>query len=463
MIFDEHQGKGLMSINTSRYVAVVGAGPAGIFAAKELANNNHKVLLLNRDIKPGGLAEYGIYPTKHKIKDGLRKQFYSIIANENVSYFGNLVVGEKSDITIDELRSIGFDAILVTTGAQGTKWLGLPGEELKGCFHAKDLVYHFNQLPPFSKHEFQIGKKVAIIGVGNVMMDITRYLITQKEVDIVTAVARRGPSEVKFTRKELEYVVKNLDMDDYMKEIERVSPIMNSLGQDPFDSIKFIREAYPNAEETNSDSVFCMKFLASPTRIIGNDKNEIIGLEIEENILVKQNDEIKARGTGQKYVMDVDTVIFAIGDTIDPDFGLPYDRNQFVKNPTPRFPINGISYESFDPVSLKVVEEVFLAGWARKTSDGLVGNARKDGVNAAQAIEMYLQTLETPSNGDIEKIQAYIRSKNHRVVDKNDLNELLITENRIAKEEGLEFFKFSTNEEMLSVINKSRETMKDTN
>ena len=76
---------------------------------------------------------------------------------------------------------------------------------------------------------------------------------------------------------------------------------------------------------------------------------------------------------------------------------------------------------------------------------------------------MYLQTLETPSNGDIEKIQAYIRSKNNRVVDKNDLNELLITENRIAKEEGLEFYKFSTNEEMLSVINKSREVMKDTN
>ena len=62
-----------MIINTSRCIAVIGAGPAGIFAARELANNDHKVTLLNRDIKPGGLAEYGIYPTKHKIKEG----FYS--------------------------------------------------------------------------------------------------------------------------------------------------------------------------------------------------------------------------------------------------------------------------------------------------------------------------------------------------------------------------------------------------
>jgi len=450
-----------MGINESRCIAIIGAGPAGIFAAKELAANNNQVVLLNRDIKPGGLAEYGIYPTKNKIKDGLRKQFYSILANENVSYFGNVVVGEKSDITLNELRELGFDAILVTTGAQGTKWLGLPGEELNGCYHAKDIVYHFNQLPPHSNHEFKIGKKVAIIGVGNVMMDITRFLITQKNVDVVTAVARRGPAEVKFTRKELEYVVKNLDMDDYLTEIERVSPVMNSLSQDPFESVKFIREAFPNAEDTHSDSVFRIKFLASPTRIIGNENNEIVGLEIEENTLVNENDAIKARGTGHKSILDVDTVIFAIGDAIDPDFGLPFDRNEFVKNPKPRFPINGTSYESFDPVSLKIIEDVFLAGWARKTSDGLVGNARKDGVNASQAIDSYLKTLETSSQGDIEEIHQYIRTRNKSVVDKNDLNALLIEENKIAVEKGLENFKFPTNEEMLAVIEKSRILVKN--
>jgi len=451
-----------MIINTSRCIAVIGAGPAGIFAARELANNDHKVTLLNRDIKPGGLAEYGIYPTKHKIKEGLRKQFYSIIANENVSYFGNIVVGEKSEVSLKDLRNLGFDAILVTTGAQGTKWLGIPGEDLIGCYHAKDIVYHFNQLPPFSTHEFKIGKKVAIVGVGNVMMDIARYLITEKEVEEVTAIARRGPAEVKFTRKELEYIVKNLDMDDYLSEIDRVTHLMNSLGQDPYESVKFIREAFPNADETNSDSIFRIKFLASPVGILGNDKHEIVGLEIEENTLLSENESIKARGTGRRSILDVDTIIFAIGDAIDPNFGLPFDRNEFVKNPKPRFPINGISYESFDPVSLKIIEDVFLAGWARKTSDGLVGNARKDGVNAVQAIEMYLQSLENSTKGNIEQIERFIRSRNKNIVDKFDLKSLLVVENKIAAERGLESFKFASNDEMLSIIENNRITINQT-
>lgn len=441
-----------MGNETSRYVAVIGAGPAGIFAARELANNNHKVTLINRDIKPGGLAEYGIYPSKQKLKEGIRKQFYSTLSLDNVDYFGNLVVGEKADLTIQDLRDIGFDAILVTTGAQGTKWLGLPGEGLRGCFHAKDLVYHYNQLPPFSTKTFHIGKKIAIIGVGNVMTDIARYLITQKQVDEVTAIARRGPAEVKFTRKELEYIVKNLDMNDYLKEIERVTPLMESLGQDPSESINFIRDALTNADETNSQTKFRLKFLASPVRIIGNMNNEVTELELEENTLVSVKDDLKARGTGKKRLLDVDTVIFAIGDAIDPTFGLPYDGTEFIKNPNPRFPINGLSYESYDPENSKIIEDVFLAGWARKASDGLVGNARKDGVNAAQVISDYLKTLTTPARENGHSIYTFLTKRHNTVVSKNDLQILLSEESKIAEEKSVENFKFSTNEEMLSVI-----------
>ncbi len=441
-----------MENETSRYVVVIGAGPAGIFAARELANNNHKVTIINRDIKPGGLAEYGIYPTKQKIKEGLRKQFYSTLSLDSVSYFGNLVVGENADLSLQDLRDIGFDAILVTTGAQGTKWLGLPGEDLKGSYHAKDLVYHYNQLPPFSSTDFHIGKKVAIIGVGNVMLDIARYLITEKQVEEVTAIARRGPAEVKFTRKELEYIVKNLDMDDYLKEIERVTPLMKSLGQDPSESIRFIRDAFPNAEETNSDTSFRIKFLASPVRLIGNENDEVAAIELEENMLVLVHDTHQARGTGKTQIVEVDTVIFAIGDTIDPEFGLPFDGNEFVKNPNPRFPINGTSYESYDPEAQKIIEDVFLAGWARKASDGLVGNARKDGVNAAQVVDAYLKSLTTPPKENGHSIHMFLTKKHSTVVSKNDLQILLAEENKVAALKGIENFKFSTNEEMLSII-----------
>jgi NADPH-dependent glutamate synthase beta subunit-like oxidoreductase len=136
-------------VTNQYFVAVIGAGPAGLFGARELANKGARVLLLNRDIKPGGLAEYGIYPNKYIMKGGLRKQFRQIIDLPNLDYYGNITVGSQGDLSLDDLRALGVQAILVTVGAQGTKWLGLPGEELEGVYHAKDVVYYYNHLPPF--------------------------------------------------------------------------------------------------------------------------------------------------------------------------------------------------------------------------------------------------------------------------------------------------------------------------
>src|SRR5215510_10274276 len=146
-------------IVTSQYfVAVIGAGPAGIFGARELANAGARVALFNRDIKPGGLAEYGIYLNKYTMKNGLRKQFSGSLTLPNLDYYGNITVGTNGDLTLDDLRALGFQAILVTVGAQGTKWLGLPGEELEGVYHAKDVVYFYNKLPPYSQKKFRFGK-----------------------------------------------------------------------------------------------------------------------------------------------------------------------------------------------------------------------------------------------------------------------------------------------------------------
>ena len=126
--------------NLAYLVAVVGAGPAGLFAARHLAAEGVRVVLFNRDIKPGGLAEYGIYPDKLKMKDGLRKQFKLALASPLVDYYGNTRVCGSGNLTIYDLVASCFQAILVTTGAQGTKWLGLDGEYMRGVYHAKDLV-----------------------------------------------------------------------------------------------------------------------------------------------------------------------------------------------------------------------------------------------------------------------------------------------------------------------------------
>ncbi|MBI2179753.1 MAG: FAD-dependent oxidoreductase [Deltaproteobacteria bacterium] len=176
-------------------VAVIGAGPAGIYGTRKLTEAGHRVLLINRDIKPGGLAEYGIFLDKEKMKTGLRKQFQRILADGKVSYLGHVTVGEGKSLTLKDLQEIGFSAIVVSAGAQGTKKLGLPGEDLIGVYHAKDVVYHYNKLPPFSQRHFEIGTRVAIIGMGNVMVDVANWLLNYMNSAEVTVVARRGPKE----------------------------------------------------------------------------------------------------------------------------------------------------------------------------------------------------------------------------------------------------------------------------
>ena len=433
-------------------VAVIGAGPAGIFAARELVKNGVQVLLFNRDIKPGGLAEYGIYPDKTRIKAGLRIQFENTIQNDGISYFGNITIGSNGLLNLSDIRKMGVDAICITTGAQGTKWLGLPGEDLKGVFHAKDLVYHYNLLPPYSTQQFPIGKKVAIIGVGNVMMDIARYLIHERQVDSVTAIARRGPGEIKFSKKEMEYIGQNFDRTNFIGELEKASSLMRSLGQDPNETLKFVDEALGKADYRISNSKFRFKFLVSTKKILSDNAHNVIGLELEENTLISENGRLRAKGLGNQYVLGVDTVIFAIGDSVDPSFGLPIEKNQFVKNANPRFPVNGDSYESYDPTTQHVIEDVFLAGWARKASDGLVGIAKKDGVQVAHVIQEFLATLPIHNPIDRMEIEKNIKILDAHVIDKAGLMVLREEEERIANERNIPEFKFATNVEMLSVI-----------
>ena len=426
------------------FVAVIGAGPAGLFGARELANLGARVVLFNRDIKPGGLAEYGIYPNKHTMKSGLRKQFRQIMDVPNLDYYGNVTVGSQGDLTLEDLRALGFQAILVTAGAQGTKWLGLPGEDLEGVYHAKDVVYFYNSLPPFSQKKYFFGKRCAVIGAGNVMLDITHYLSREVKVEEVIAVVRRGPAEVKFDKKEMEYVIDNLDQAALDMEIARVTPIMEAVHQDPAEARAAILEALPKALPRISDTRFRFEFLASPVQMIGDENGKLKQVELEDNILVEANGDTKAKGTGNKRRLDVETVVFAIGDKVDASFGLPVEWNEFVKNQTPRFPIDGISYES-------TFEDVFVGGWSRQASSGLVGYARKDGTNASKAVWQYLHTKQ-PIEPNTEAVAARVKSLSKPVVMKEDIKKLEAIETSEAQRRGLEVFKFDNNDEMLQAM-----------
>jgi ferredoxin--NADP+ reductase len=435
-------------------VVVIGAGPAGIYAARNLANAGVEVILLNRDIKPGGLAEYGIYYDKYKMKQGLRKQFRQILDHPQITYYGNIWIGAETCFSLEEIRRLNFDAIMVTVGAQGTKWLGLPGESLSGVYHAKDLVYHYNVLPPFSTEEMQIGKRVALVGAGNVMMDIARWLIRDLKVDEVLAIVRRGPAEVKFDKKEMEGIARNMDLLALDDELARVALVMQAIGQDVEAAKDNILAALPKAIEPISDTKFRFRFLTSPLQMVDDGQGKVCALEVEDNALVIKNGDTRAASLGIKHVLDVDTVVFAIGDKVDDVFGLPVQWNEFVKNPDPRFSIDGLSYEAFDPETGKSIDGIFVAGWSRKASSGLVGLARKDGENGAQAILEYLKTL--PPNYDAsdrgKQLFSVLNQACTPLVTREDLRKLEAFEQAEAERLNLEDFKLKTNEEMLAVM-----------
>ncbi len=434
-------------------VAVIGAGPAGIYGTRKLTEAGHRVLLINRDIKPGGLAEYGIFLDKEKMKTGLRKQFHRILADPKVSYLGHVTVGEGKSLTLKDLQEIGFSAIVVSAGAQGTKKLGLPGEEFTGVYHAKDVVYHYNKLPPFSQRHFELGSRIAIIGMGNVMVDVANWLLNYKDIAEVTVVARRGPREKAYDDSEFEVIEKYLDNDDMRKEIERIRPDLETAGQNVDEIIdKFVGSTTPPANQR-----LRFRYLCSPTKVVGNSDGKVAGLEVELNKLVVENGRTAPKGTGQRTQIPLDCVIYAIGDQVDGSLGLPYARGAFVTNPAELSgDPNPAHYQPYDPASKQVLEGIYVIGWSRNASVGLVGVAKQDAERGMKVINAYLTSQEGFEPEVIErKIEAVLdKLEENKVsyVTKDDVALLEAGEKQEAKKRNTWEHKYATDEEMLEII-----------
>jgi len=434
-------------------VAVIGAGPAGIYGTRKLTEAGHRVLLINRDIKPGGLAEYGIFLDKEKMKTGLRKQFHRILADPKVSYLGHVTVGEGKSLTLKDLQEIGFGAIVVSAGAQGTKKLGLPGEEFTGVYHAKDVVYHYNKLPPFSQRHFELGSRIAIIGMGNVMVDVANWLLNYKDIAEVTVVARRGPREKAYDDSEFEVIEKYLDNDDMRKEIERIRPDLETAGQNVDEIIdKFVGSTTPPANQR-----LRFRYLCSPTKVVGNSDGKVAGLEVELNKLVVENGRTAPKGTGQRTQIPLDCVIYAIGDQVDGSLGLPYARGAFVTNPAELSgDPNPAHYQPYDPASKQVLEGIYVIGWSRNASVGLVGVAKQDAERGMKVINAYLTSQEGFEPEVIErKIEAVLdKLEENKVsyVTKDDVALLEAVEKQEAKKRNTWEHKYATDEEMLEII-----------
>ena len=439
-----------MTDDALHLVAVIGAGPAGLFATRALAAQGCRVVLLNRDVKPGGLAEYGIFLNKYKMKSGLRRQFQKILTDPLVTYLGHVTVGEQGDLTIQDLGSLGFDALVFAIGAQGTKYLGIEGERLPGVYHAKDLVYHYNRLPPFSERPYPIGKRVAIIGVGNVMIDIANYCVHFCDCDEVIAVARRGPFEKAYDDREFEDVEDAFDHALYRQEIERIRPRLEAAGQNPGEPIAAVG-ARPEPQPP-ARTRLRFRFLASPRRVVA-EGGRVVGLEVEETRLERRGDRIAAVGTGQTSVIPCDTVVFAVGDRVDEHTGLPYKDGLYL---TVAGEDPAAAYQVLAPATGAAQPGVYVVGWARRASDGVVGRARLDAETGIKHVLPYLAARPKRPRAEaertVEAVKQALAARGTAVVDYPAVQRLEAAEKARASAEKLEEFKFASDREMLDLL-----------
>jgi ferredoxin--NADP+ reductase len=441
---------------TSHVIIVAGAGPAGMAVASSLAKAGHEVIILNRDIKFGGLAEYGIFPSKLKLRGGLKKQYWELLERPNVHYFGNVSIGNGKDLTVEEVRNLGASAVVFSIGAQGTKAIGVEGDSAKGVFHAKDVVYHFNRLPGFGDRPFDMGKHVAIIGAGDVMVDISHWLIRYKKVERVTAIVRRGPAERKYNPKEIRAVCANMDVDGIAKEVARIKDRLAAVGQKADEVLKALTDEFTKCEETASETKMGFKFLASPKRILVDGNNRVRGLEMEDNKLDPKGEDTVAVGLKQYYEFPCDAVIFAVGDKVDETVGLPYKSGMFVTNPnkTDNDPDDAL-FQAYDETTGKIVDGVFLAGWARKASEGLVGIAKRDGDWCAEVVNRYLATMPPGNHSKVvlDKLKTFLNDRKSHPVDVKNLRALEAAEKaHKGATDCIGEFKYASNQEMIELI-----------
>ncbi|HEX5432852.1 MAG TPA: hypothetical protein VFY05_01335, partial [Candidatus Angelobacter sp.] len=159
------------------------------------------------------------------------------------------------------------------------------------------------------------------------------------------------------------------------------------------------------------------------------------------------------KATDKTADIEVDTMIFAIGDVADPALGLPYNRDAYVTNPNVgEDPKGSPAYEIFDPATGKPMAGMYAVGWARKASDGLVGIARHDGEVGAAHVLKYLEGAAEGKALSADQIRRELQGRNIRAVDKADIECLTRVEEKMAKEHGRTWFKFDRDEDMLDAI-----------
>ena len=371
-------------------VAIVGAGPAGYFAAQALQNLQTEELQFSIDMverlpTPWGLVRSGVAPDHPKIKT-VSKVFEKVANAGNFRLFGDVELG--TDISIEQLKEM-YDAVVIATGSAIGKKLGIPGEDLPGSISSAEFVPWYNAHPDFHDIEVPLDCETAlVIGAGNVAMDVARMLALEpSELDAtdtadhaiaalkrsaireVLISARRGPEHAAFTSPELRELPKlehtNVLMakSDIESAIARAGSEIEKDTKSNLDAMLLISEK----EATSHARTMKFQFLATPVEIKGRDR-------VEEVIFQKT-------GGDEKFSIKCGLVIAAIGYEAASIPGIPYECGKVVNSEG------------------RVGENMYVVGWAKRGPSGVIGTNKSD---ASDVMKLLVEDLiGAKSSGDI--------------------------------------------------------------
>lgn len=378
-------------------VAVVGAGPAGFYAAEALLRASPPALVdvFERLPVPFGLVRYGVAPDHQSIKR-VQAAFERTATLPGFRYFGNVEVGR--DLSIDELLR-GYHAVLVATGAALDRRLEIPGENLEGSYAATSFVGFYNGHPDFVDLRFVLdSERAVIVGMGNVALDVARILLMDRDelakTDIsdralqllrqspvreVVLLGRRGPAQAAFDQGELEAIADlpgvGVELDgkvSFADEADLPAPARKNLAY-----LARLELEGPTAAPRR----LRLRFLASPVELVGAE-GRVRALRVEDNRLVGSGPHVRAEPTGERWEIATGLVIRSVGYRGLAVPGLPFDAK---RNVVPSSAGRVTNFNGEPQLGL------YCSGWIKRGPSGLIGTNKAD---SKETVELLLRDTE---------------------------------------------------------------------
>ncbi|MGQ9547635.1 MAG: FAD-dependent oxidoreductase [Roseiflexus sp.] len=449
-------------------VAIIGAGPAGFYAAEALLKQSNIVVLIdmfNRFPTPYGLVREGVAPDHQSIKSVTR--IYDRIASDpRVRYFGNVTFG--TDITHEDLKQF-YDQIVYAVGAPSDRRMGIPGEDLIGSYPATAFVGWYNGHPDYCNWTFDLShERAVVVGNGNVAIDVARILVTdpdklaktdiadyalealrQSKVREVVMLGRRGPAQAAFTNAEIKE----------LGELDGVDVIVDpaDLELDPMSAkhMKSDKSAARNVEILRSFAArvdhsaprrIRMRFLTSPVELIGED-GRVTHVKVERNeLVVDKSGGLRAKGIGIYDTIEAGLVLRSVGYRGIPLPGVPFQEGSFI--------IPNVNGRVIRPRDDAVILGEYVVGWAKRGPSGVIGTNKPDAVATVAAMVEDLPKLPgiPDEHRDPQRIVELLRVRKPDFVTYADWKRLDAYETARGTEQGRPRVKVTTVSEMLEVI-----------